>query len=154
MRYRRCHPCVLALALCTALAACKKEEAPPPPPPAPAAPAAQAPAAAPFAVSLVELGNQIGTDKRVSEPRAVFAASDTIYAAIVTNGSAPSVTLKARWLYEDGQVVNESEQVIAPTGPAVTEFHIAKPSGWPVGKYKVEIAANGAPVGSKEFEVR
>jgi hypothetical protein len=44
--------------------------------------------------------------------------------------------------------------VIAPTGPATTEFHISKPSGWPAGKYKVEISADGAPAGSKEFEVK
>jgi hypothetical protein len=84
----------------------------------------------------------------------VFAASDTIYAVIATEGAAPSVTLAAKWTYEDGQTVNESTQTIAPTGPAATEFHIAKPDGWPTGKYKVEISANGAPAGSQEFEVR
>jgi hypothetical protein len=64
------------------------------------------------------------------------------------------VTLKARWTYEDGQLVNESQQTIAPTGPAVTEFHIAKPSGWPAGKYQVEISSAAGSLGSKSFEVR
>jgi len=50
--------------------------------------------------------------------------------------------------------VKEGTETIAPTGPAVTEFHISKPSGWPAGKYKVEIAVDGAPAGSKEFEVK
>ena len=136
----------------TGLVACKKKE----PPRAPAPPVAQAPPAAPaaFGVTQVELGKQIGADKRVTEQVAVFAPADTIYATVLSSGTSPSVTLRARWLYEDGQVVNESSQAIAPSGPTVTEFHIAKPSGFPAGKYKVEIAANDAVVNKKEFEVR
>ena len=34
-----------------------------------------------------------------------------------------------------------------------TEVHIAKPGGWPTGKYKVEISANGAVVTAKNFVV-
>ena len=74
--------------------------------------------------------------------------------SVASEGSATTVTLTARWTYEDGQLVNESSETLAPSGPAVTEFHIEKPSGWPAGKYKVEIAANGAPAGAREFEVR
>ncbi len=43
---------------------------------------------------------------------------------------------------------------IAPTGPAATEFHIAKGSAWPAGKYKVEIAVDGTPAGTKDFEIK
>ena len=43
---------------------------------------------------------------------------------------------------------------IAPTGPAVTEFHIAKPDGWPLGKYKVEILLNGQTAQTKDFTVK
>ena len=32
--------------------------------------------------------------------------------------------------------------------------YISKPSGWPVGKYKVEVSVDGSPAGSKEFEVK
>jgi len=64
------------------------------------------------------------------------------------------VTLTARWTYGDGQVVNESSRAIAPKGPTVTAFHISKPDGWPAGRYKVEITANGAPAGSRDFEVK
>jgi len=71
----------------------------------------------------------------------------------VSDGSAPTVVLSARWTYQDGQVVNESQQSIAPKGPATTEFHISKPDGWPKGKYQVAIAANGLPAGTKEFTV-
>jgi hypothetical protein len=141
------------LLCCAALAACKKEEAPPPPAPAPAAPQAAAPA--PFAVTSLDLGKQLGPDKKVTESLAVFGPGDTIYASVGSTGSSPNVALKARWTYEeDGQLVNESVQTIAPTGPAVTEFHIGKPSGWPPGKYKVVISANDQPVQTKTYEVK
>ena len=39
--------------------------------------------------------------------------------------------------------MDESEQTIAPTGSAATEFHISKPDGWPAGKYKLEVLLNG-----------
>jgi len=107
-----------------------------------------------FKVSKVELGNAIGADKRIAAPASVLAPSDTIYAVVVTEGAAPSVTLAATWTYEDGQLVNESMQTIAPTGPAATEFHISKPDGLPPGKYKVEIKADNALVGTETFEVR
>ena len=154
MRMHRSLVMLLGSAALVALAACSKKEAPPAPTPAPTPPAAQAPAAAPFALAAIDLGKQIGADKKVTESVTVFAPADTIYASVASTGASPSVTLKARWTYEDGQVVNESTQTIAPTGPAVTEFHIAKPSGWPAGKYQVEISANGSAVGSKAFEVR
>ena len=94
----------------------------------------------------------IGADKKVAAPT-TFGTGDTIYASVVSEGAAPQVALKARWTYEDGQLVNESAQAIAPTGPAATEFQIAKASGWPTGKYKVEISANGAVVSTKDFVV-
>ena len=154
MRIHRPLLVILAAALVTAAACSKKEEPPPTPAPAPP-PAAQRPAApAPFALSAIALGKQIGGDKKVVEEVVVFGPTDTIYASVSTTGASPSVPLKARWTYEGGQVVNESQEVIAPTGPAVTEFHIAKPSGWPTGKYQVEISTPNGSLGTKAFEVR
>jgi hypothetical protein len=105
-------------------------------------------------VSAIDLGSAIGADKRVSAPAASFAPADTIYASIATEGSSPSFTLTARWTYEDGQLVSESSETIAPTGPATTEFHITKPDGFPAGRYRLEISANGAVAGARDFEVR
>jgi hypothetical protein len=59
-----------------------------------------------------------------------------------------------KWTFEDGQVVDQSERSIAPTGDAATEFHIAKSDGWPVGKYKLEVFLNEAPAQAREFEVK
>ena len=139
----------LACALCLALFACGRSETTPP-----AAGTPPVSANAPARVSAVVLGNAIGPDKRVIDPASAFAPSDTIFASISTEGSAPSLTLAARWIYEDGQLVNESRETIAPNGSATTEFHIAKPDGFPAGRYKVEITADGAPAATREFEVR
>lgn len=118
---------------------------------APNAPAA--PMAAAFQVKQIDLGTAVDANKKVTAPTSTFKPADTIYVSIISEGAAPSMTLATRWTYEDGQLVNEDKQTIAPTGPSATEFHISKPDGWPAGKYKVEIAANGKPAGSKEFTV-
>ena len=142
----------LALGLAAAASAGCKKDAPPP-----AQEEASAPAPAPaaeFSVSSIEVGRGINSDKRIATPVTTFKPRDTIYVSVATEGAAASKTIAARWTFEDGQVVKEGTETIAPTGPAATEFHIAKPSGWPAGKYKVEISVDGAPAGSKDFEVK
>jgi hypothetical protein len=132
--------------------ACKKKEAPAPP--AEAAAPAPAPAPPEFAVQGIDVGKSIGADKKVTAPATTFGRRDTIYVSVATEGAAPSKTISAKWTFQDGQVVKEQSEAIAPTGPAATEFHISKPKPWPVGKYKVEIAVDGAPAGSKDFEIK
>jgi hypothetical protein len=107
-----------------------------------------------FRVTTVELGKAIDPGKRVTAHATTFAPGDTIYTSVVSEGAAPEVSISTRWTYEDGQVVDESTQVIAPAGPAATEFHISKPDGWPSGRYKLEVSANGQPVATKEFSVQ
>jgi hypothetical protein len=145
---------VLVTALCIAAFACGREQQAAPPgqgtPPV-AAPGQEREA---FRVEDVELGRELGTDKRVADETDSFAPTDTIFAVVETEGAAPAAVLTARWTYEDGQLVSETTETIAPTGPAVTEFHIAKPDGWPTGKYKVQIIADGRPAAERDFEVR
>ena len=107
----------------------------------------------PVQVSQVDLGRNVGSDKRVTEPTSEFKPQETIYATVITNGSAPA-TLTARWTYQDGQVVEETTQAVAAGSEAATEFHISKPDGWPAGKYKLEVLVNGASATTKEFEVK
>jgi uncharacterized protein YecT (DUF1311 family) len=108
----------------------------------------------PFAVSSVELGAAIDAGQEITQPKSVFAPSDSIYAAIASTGAASHVTLAARWSYQDGQIVNASSQEIAPTGPAVTTFHISKPDGWPVGEYTVEVLVNDVVAVRQHYAVR
>ncbi len=138
-----------ALLLCGVAACGKKTEPPPPPAPAPA------PASAPEGVRVtgVEIGSAIGPDKRVTVATRSFAPTDTLYVSVATEGSATSAELRARWTYEDGQVVDDSAQTLAPTGPTVTEFHLSKPDGWPAGGYQVEVLLDGATVATESFSV-
>jgi hypothetical protein len=131
--------------------ACKKktETVEPPTTTVPAAPAST-----PLAVTSVNLGKSLGPDKRVTAETTTFGTRDTIYASVATDGSGTGGTLAARWTSQDGQVVDETTQSVGAAGPAVTEFHVSKPSGWPVGNYKVEVMLNGAATQSKEFRVQ
>jgi hypothetical protein len=140
---------VLSLATALLVVACGRgDDAATPPVSAPA------PATGAFRVVALELGSAIDDAKAVREPRATFAASDTIYASVRSEGAADSVTLTARWIYGDDQLVSESTEKIAPSGGTTTEFHIARPSGWPAGRYRLELSADGAPAATRDFEVR
>jgi len=146
-----------AIAATFALAACgKKEEATPPPVVTPApAPAPMVSPPAPAGVSFVSLtlGKAVDANQNITQPTTTFASTDTIYASVATSGAAPSTTIVARWTFGDDQLVDESSQSIAPTGPATTTFHIAKPDGWPAGKYRVRITLDGQPATDQEFTV-
>ncbi|HVP31077.1 MAG TPA: hypothetical protein VMW35_18160 [Myxococcota bacterium] len=144
-----------ALVALLALAACSRTEtAPTPaaPPTVNAAPPSAAPA--PLSVSSIDLGRSLGADKSIAEAATEFAPSDTFYLSVKTSGAAPKAKLTALWTFEDGQSVAESSEDIAPTGPATTEFHVAKPDGWPTGSYRVQVFLDGRAVGTKELVVR
>lgn len=105
-------------------------------------------------VTRIDVGRSITADKTIAEKADSFRPADTFYVSVETDGSGQSATLTARWTYQDGQVVDESRQSLAPTGGAtVTEFHLSKPDGWPSGGYKVEVLLNGSSVGTREFKV-
>ena len=104
-------------------------------------------------VSQIDMGRSLTADKTISGNTDSFKPNDTIYASVATTGTATTAALKARWTYQDGQVVNESTQTIAPTSDARTEFHISKPDGWPAGKYKLEVFLNGSSAATRDFEV-
>ena len=105
-------------------------------------------------VAQVDIGRSLTADKAISDSTDSFKPNETIYASIATEGTAATAALKARWTYQDGQIVDESTQTIAPTGAARTEFHISKPDGWPAGKYKLEVFLNGSSAGTKDFNVQ
>jgi len=150
------HLSIILVAL--TLAACGKKEAPPPPP-APA-PVAVAPAPdlvnVPVSVKQVVLANQIDADKKAVAPATTFAPADTLYAVVETVGSGKA-TVKAVWTFHKGDKVaqiNETTQELVLAGPTNSEFHISKPSGWPVGDYQVEVFVNGASVDVQKFNVK
>ena len=138
----------LGLVISMLVVGCAKKEAPAPPPER----ETTAPPAAAVSVTAVDVGRTLNPDKSIAEKTDSFKPADTIYASIATQGTGTAV-IKARWVFEDGTVIDESEQTIAPTEPARTEFHVSKPDGWPAGRYRVEVTVNGANAGTKEFTV-
>ena len=135
-------------------AACKKAEEPV----AAAAPTVAIPTAMPVAaiqLTDVSLGKSIGADKKVQTPTDTFAPKDTIFASVSTDGTAPAAVIHAKWTFQDGQTVKDDSRTVALAGPAVTEFSIQKPDGWPKGNYKVEIMVEGGPqAATKTFRVQ
>lgn len=133
----------------------KKEEVAPAPTPAPA-PVETAPApppAAPATVGTVTLGNAIDANNVIAAPLSSFAKGDTIHASVATDGASPG-RLVAKWSHLDsGQTVAEESKDV-PAGPQVTQFHIAKPDGWPTGKYRLEVSLDGRVVNTSDFDVK
>ena len=105
-------------------------------------------------VTDVELGKSVDTDNDIKDETDDFKARDTVFAVVHTSGAASNATLRARWTFQDGQVVDETTRTIAPNGEARTEVHIVKPSGFPKGKYHVEIYLGDKQVANEEFEVQ
>lgn len=107
-----------------------------------------------FKVTDIAVGRSVTDDKSISDKTDSFRPGDTFYVSVKTDGSGPNATLTARWTYEDGQVVDESTQNIAPTGGTnATEFHLSKPDAWPAGGYNVEVLLNGTSAGTRDFKV-
>jgi hypothetical protein len=136
------------------VAGCAKKEAAPDTTTAAGAVITPAPAPAVVTVVDVDLGKAVGADKKITDKTDDFAPKDQIFASVHTNGTAPTANLTARWTFENGTVVDERTENIAANGDAYTEFHIAKPSGWPKGKYTLHLLLDGKEVRTKDFEVK
>jgi hypothetical protein len=126
----------------SATVAAPVEPATPPPMPAPAATV--------LTVSTVDLGNAIGADNRIGMPMTSFGTKDAIHASVATDG--PGGDLTAKWTMGDKVVDTQNKTVAA--GPQVTEFSISKPSGWPVGHYKLEVSSAGNTLQTREFDIK
>jgi hypothetical protein len=166
------HRALLVAAIAgVAIVGCKKKEEAPPPPPPPEPAAAPAPAAAPppapaatVSVVSVDLGTAVGPDLKLTASGTTFKPKDTIYAVVGTTTSDPAATvpgkLGVKWTFDamnngkpEPMTVNEESKDISFTGTGANEFHIGKPDGFPVGKYKVDVMLDGNVVQTKEFTV-
>ena len=144
----------LVLGLLLPVLACKKSETSTASSPGTAPVSATESAPAAVRVTDVQIGKALGADNKIPAPTDTFAPKDTIFVSVATDGAAPSATIYAKWTYQDGQTIKTDSRTIAPTGPAVTEFSIQKPEGWPKGGYKVDISIDGqAAASSRSFRV-
>lgn len=105
-------------------------------------------------VTDVSVGRAIGDDKAITDVTDTFKPNEPVFVSVATDGSALSATLRAKWTFEDGQVVDDSSRTLTPSKPERTEFHISKPDGWPAGNYQVEVFLDNKTAGTKNFTVR
>lgn len=105
----------------------------------------------PLQVTTIQLGRSINPDKTVANHTTRFKPTDTIYAAVLTDGTG-SGKIKVRWLYR-GTLVSEPEQDVTYQGAAATEFHLQNSTGFPPGDYTVEFFLDGKTIGTRPFRV-
>ena len=102
-------------------------------------------------------GRRIGDNKQISDSTSMFRVRDTMYVVVTTANTPSGGNMMARWKYETGQVVDSIMQQVDKTDSThtttVTEFHIAKATPWPAGKYTVDITLDGRNIGTKNLEV-
>jgi hypothetical protein len=159
---RRSTSFVIAFGVALAIGACGKQEPPPPPPvttparaPAPVPPPLAAPAAPVTSFTSIALGNALDASGKVAASTVTFAPKDTIYAVVTTTSTGMAdATVSAKWTFQGGIPVSSGEEKIAANGPATTTFHIAKPDGFPAGRYTVEVSIDGKVANSTQFDVK
>ena len=139
-------PC---LALMAVLGGCRGRAGPPDP-----VATVSTPPRTDVTVTEITLGRALQPDRRVAHPLDTFAPGDTVYASVLTEGTARRGVLKARWTDQSSKVVSEASIDIAPSGTTASEFHISRPDGLPAGRYEVEVFLDGASVGKRTFSVQ
>lgn len=160
IRNRTQYALAAALFASLAVVGCKKKEEPVAVTPAPAPvepaplPAEPAPMPAAVTVSSVTLGTAAGPDKKIATPTTAFKPSDKIVVSVATDGTASNAEVAAKLVYQDGQTAGEQKQMLNTTGAETTNIEFANSKPWPAGKYKAEVALNGVPAQTTEFEVK
>ena len=109
----------------------------------------------PIRVSDVQVGKAVGADNRVSDQTTSFAVRDTIYVAVITDGAAKNASISTGLMFNNQAAGSPVVTTISPVGgTTATEFHFAKKSAWPKGKYTVNVMLNGASAGTKDIDVK
>ncbi|MGK2935831.1 MAG: hypothetical protein ACSLFE_11415 [Gemmatimonadaceae bacterium] len=147
---RRRATLVATLFLAIGITACGKKDAEP----ADTVSTTAEPATTALRVTDIQLGNSVGSDKRIVEPTTTFGTRDTIYASVTSDGAANDARLTATWMYGDQGVSEADEMLMSSGGVTVSEFHISKETPWPTGSYTVEVKLNGQSVGTREFRIQ
>jgi len=89
--------------------------------------------------SSIQTGRSLNSDRSVGALTTTFKPNDTIYVAVLTEGSG-SATIGVKFSYQ-GRVISEPEKKVSYKGAAATEFHIEYSGGFPTGEYDIEVCA-------------
>jgi hypothetical protein len=101
--------------------------------------------------SSVQVGKSLNSDHSIGTLTTTFKPNDTIYAAVLTDGSG-SGTISAKFTY-GGRVIAEPEKKVSMKGSGATEFHIEYSGALPAGDYDIELFLNGQSVGTRKVRV-
>ena len=99
----------------------------------------------------IQVGKSLNSDNSVGTLTTTFKTNDTIYAAVLTDGSGRG-TLSAKFTF-GGRVIAEPEKRVTMKGSGATEFHIEYSAGFPPGDYDIELFLNGQSVGTRHVRV-
>jgi hypothetical protein len=102
-------------------------------------------------VTNIQTGRSLNSDNSVGALTTTFKPNDTIYVAVLTDGSG-SATIGAKFSHL-GRVVAEPERRVSYRGAAATEFHLDYPGGSPTGEYVIEVFFNGESAGMRRVRV-
>jgi hypothetical protein len=85
-------------------------------------------------------GLKIGKNKTVTTETSTFASSDTVYAVATISNSPGKVKVKGRLVIEDAPGEKGPEDTVELPGSGTATFTFTPPaSGFPAGKYKIEV---------------
>lgn len=85
-------------------------------------------------------GLKIGKDKNVATETSTFAPNDTVYAVATISNSPGKVKVKGRLVPEDAPGEKGPEDTVDLPSSGTATFTFTPPaSGFPPGKYKIEV---------------
>ena len=90
-------------------------------------------------------GLKIGKDKDVTAETSSFAANDTVYAVATVSNAPGAVKVKGRLAIDEvegeqsGPIPGLEKTLDLPGSGTATYTFSPPPTGWPKGKYKVEV---------------
>ncbi|MDT5273045.1 MAG: hypothetical protein QOH49_5231 [Acidobacteriota bacterium] len=99
-----------------------------------------------FSASTANISDlKLGKDKAVTQQTSSFATSDTVYAAATISNAPGAVKVKGRLVFDEvegeqsGPVPGAETTVDLPGSTTATFTFTAPSSGFPKGKYKLEV---------------
>ena len=106
-----------------------------------------------LAVVDVDFGRHADSAKNVTDKTDTFAPKDTIFASVLTSGTASNEAIAATWTFPDSSVVNQTADAAAMRDHHLV-FFIAKPAGLAKGTYTFRVLVNDREVRSKDVTVQ
>jgi hypothetical protein len=116
--------------------------------------AAKAAASGKLRVANVMIGKRLGSENRIAEPTFQFGPEDTVFISMAVQGAPADGDLAARWLAQNGKVLDSTSQKVHAGEAGNKEFHLAQDKGWKPGTYLITLYLNGDSADSKTFAVR